>query len=463
LAACRPLQRASQAWLAVDTMRTIQGGDMVKFVDTAADDSSREHLIDSGGRVYAGWRSTFGATAALSVGASTSTIMCFGVFVPYLHRAFGWGVGAISLAATLLSISIMVISPIQGMLVDRFGARRIIMLSIPLFGLGYAAMSQLSGDIRQFYLMWVLVPLLGFGVWPSSYIKVVTSWFDQRLGLAIGVANIGIGIGSVILPAMIGAVANAYGWRMAYVAVGVLSVAVAWPCAYCFIYERSRPRGARAGAPQRSGAMVGMCAREAWGEWSFWIILISFLLLGAGSTSLLVNQVAILVDNGMTVPAAVVMQSVVGVSTLCARLLVGWLLDRVAVKRVMPVLSLSGAGAMLLYANGATGPMAALCAVLIGIMTGAEFNVLGYALRRYFGPRALGTLFGTVFAAFQLGGAIATAAVGYARGHSGSYQISLDCLAAATALTAVLLCTLGRYRFLDRRPEPAAKVEGASA
>jgi len=430
----------------------------LKVTDMGDEATQGEYLTNADERIYAGWRSTFGATAALSVGASTCTIMCFGVFVPYLHRAFGWGIGTISLAATLLSISVMVVSPIQGLLVDRFGARRIIMISIPLFGLAYAAMSQLSGDIRQFYLMWVLVPLLGFGVWPSSYMKVVTGWFDERLGLAIGVANIGIGIGSVILPVMIGAVASAYGWRMAYVAVGVLSVAIAWPCAYCFVFERNSPvrRGSRSSGEstpvQRTVAMVGVSFREAWTDGAFWKILISFLLLGAGSTTLLVNQVAILVDNGMPVSSAVIMQSVIGVSTLVARLFVGWLLDRLAVKFVMPVLSLSGAAAMLLFAGGATGMTAALCAVLVGIMTGAEFSVLGYALRRYFGPRVLGTLFGTVFAVFQLGSAIATGLVGYARGHTGSYQTSLYFLAAATALTALLMCTLGRYRFLARRP-----------
>jgi sugar phosphate permease len=439
----------------------------LKVTDLGDDATQGEHLTKAGERMHAGWRSTFGATAALSVSASTCTIMCFGVFVPYLHRAFGWGIGAISLAAALLSISVMVISPIQGMLVDRFGARRIIMISIPLFGLAYAAMSQFTGDIRQFYLMWVLVPLLGFGVWPSSYMKVVTSWFDERLGLAIGVANVGIGIGSVVLPAMIGAVANAYGWRTAYVAVGVLSVAIAWPCAYFFVFERNSPARGGSGASgeatpvQHAVATVGVSVREAWADGAFWKILISFLLLGAGSTSLLVNQVAILVDNGMPVSSAVIMQSVIGVSTLVARLVVGWLLDRLAVKLVMPVLSLTGAAAMLLYAGGATGMTAALCAVLVGIMTGAEFSVLGYALRRYFGPRALGTLFGTAFAVFQLGSAIATALVGYARGHTGSYQTSLYFLAAATALTALLMCTLGRYRFFDRRRP--AQVEGQSA
>jgi cyanate permease len=293
-------------------------------------------------------------------------------------------------------------------------------------------------------------------VWPSSYMKVVAGWFEERLGLAIGVANVGVGIGSVVLPAMIGAVASAYGWRMAYVAVGVLSVAIAWPCAYYFVFERKSPEHVRSKlsrklAPgERTGAIVGVSVRKAWTDGAYWKILISFLLLGAGSTTLLVNQVAILIDNGMAVSSAVVMQSVIGMSTLCARLFVGWLLDRVAVKLVMPVLSLSGAAAMVLYAGGATGVTAALCAVLVGIMTGAEFSVLGYALRRYFGPRVLGTLFGSVFAVFQLGSAIATALVGYARGHTGSYQTSLYFLAAATALTALLMFTLGQYRFVDR-------------
>ena len=427
----------------------------MKVTDMGGEATQGESLTNADERIHGGWRSTFGAAAALSVGASTCTIMCFGVFVPYLHRAFGWGIGAISLAAAFLSMSVMVISPVQGMLVDRFGARRIIMISIPLFGLAYAAMSQLTGDIRQFYLMWVLVPLLGFGVWPSSYMKVVAGWFDERLGLAVGVANVGIGIGSIVLPAVIGAVANTYGWRMAYVAVGVLSVAIAWPCAYCFVFERNSPTSRSSGEStpvQRTVAMVGVSVREAWTDGAFWKILISFLLLGAGSTTLLVNQAAILVDNGMPVSSAVIMQSVIGVSTLVARLFVGWLLDRLAVKFVMPVLSLSGAAAMLLFAGGATGMTAALCAVLVGIMTGAEFSVLGYALRRYFGPRVLGTLFGTVFAVFQLGSAIATGLVGYARGHTGSYQTSLYFLAAATALTALLMCTLGRYRFLAHRP-----------
>lgn len=313
-----------------------------------------ERLRGPDGGLYPGWRSTFGAAAGLSVGASTTTILCFGVFVPYLHRAFGWGVGAIAFAATLISIAVMVASPIQGMLVDRFGARRIILVSIPLFGVGYAALSQLSGDIRQFYWMWVLVPLLGLGVWPSGYMKVVSSWFERRLGFATGVANVGIGVGAVLLPALIGAIASHFGWRTAYVVVGGLSVAIAWPCVWFFVHERARPIASH-GSARDPGPQPGLTLTQAWADASFWKIALSFLLLGGCSTALLVNQVAILVDNGSSVATAVAMQSVVGVATLIARLAIGWLLDRVSVKLVMPTLALSGAGAMLLYAGGGIG------------------------------------------------------------------------------------------------------------
>ncbi|WP_322013634.1 MFS transporter [Paraburkholderia sp. J12] len=425
----------------------------------------QERLRAPDGRLNPGWRSTFGAAAALSVGASTTTVLCFGVFVPYLHRAFGWGFGAIALAATLISIAVMVASPIQGMLVDRLGARRIILVSIPLYGAGYAMLSQLSGDIRQFYLLWVLVPLLGFGVWPSGYIKVVSGWFEQRLGLAIGVANVGIGVGAVLLPALIGATAAHFGWRAAYVVIGVLSVVVAWPCAWYFVHERARPATQH---DRAAGAAVapGLTLAQAWLDASFWKIALAFLLLGGCSTAVLVNQVAILVDNGSSIAVAVTLQSVVGVATLVARLAIGWLLDRVPVKLVMPVLALCGAGAMLLYAGGASGLSAAPCAVFIGVMVGAEFSVLGYALRRYCGPRALGSLFGSVFAVFQLGAAGGTAAIGYLRSETGSWSQALYGLAAATVVTAILFGVLGCYRYAPLQgsaTDDMANHDGAGA
>jgi sugar phosphate permease len=436
----------------------------VTTYDNAKKDSLDERFIDSSGHVSAAWRATLGTSLATAVGPATTTLTAFGVFVPYLRQAFGWEVGAISLAVTLLTISTAVITPLQGILVDRLGARRGILLSTPLYGLGYAAMSHLSGDIRMFYLMWVIMPILGFGIWPPAFVKTVSGWFDRRLGFAIGVSNIGIGLGQALIPIMIGAVASHYGWRMAYVAVGALSIFIALPCAYFYVFERGDRH--RSELPpsdtvvRRALVAPGMTVRDSCSTATFWTLLISFVLLGGATTSVLVHQVSIAIDNGMAISAAIALQSLMGLSALIARVVVGWLLDRVAVNRVMPLLALSGAVAMVLYANGAVGATAVLCAVLMGLVVGSEFDVLIYALRRYFGPAKLGTLFGMLYATFLLGGAVSTAIVGVVRTHQGSFHASLYGLAAATVLMAILMSTLGAYRFVDAR-RAAVEVQGS--
>jgi MFS family permease len=430
----------------------------VNTIEVGERASSNESLIDSDGRLSCGWRSTLGSAIALSVGPCSTSIVCFGVYVPYLHRAFGWSIGMISFAATLLTISIALVAPIQGFLADRFGSRRLILISIPLYGIGYAAMSQLSGDIRIFYVMWLLLPVLGFGIWLPGFSKVVAGWFDRHLGLAVGISYVGVGVGSTLMPAVIGLVAEAYGWRTAYATVGAISILVAWPCAYFLIFEprdlhrTTTEPGDRALQPRIE--RLGFTVRRALADMTYWKILISSLLLGAASMTMLVNQVAIVLDNGMSVHSAVALQTVAGAATLIARVFVGWLLDRVSVNRVMPAFALAAAVAMVLYANGAVGPAATLCALLTGLIVGAEFDVLLYALRRYFGTESLATLYGISYFACMGGGAIGNALFGYARSHFGTFHTGLYSLASAAILMGVLMSTLGRYRFIEHSTQP---------
>ncbi|GAA3310053.1 hypothetical protein GCM10020295_76110 [Streptomyces cinereospinus] len=72
-------------------------------------------------REAAGWRTAVASALGLTVGPSVLTVMAFGAFIAPLDREFGWGVSAIGLAASLLSVTVMIISPVQGLLVDRYG------------------------------------------------------------------------------------------------------------------------------------------------------------------------------------------------------------------------------------------------------------------------------------------------------------------------------------------------------
>jgi MFS family permease len=126
-------------------------------------------------------------------------------------------------------------SPLQGFLVDRFGSRRVVLTSIPLFALSLAAIYFTPANIYVYYLLWAIVPVAGLGLWPLGYLQAVTPWFDRKLGLALGCANAGIGVGSLALPYLVIApMIAAYGWREALVVIALLVLFVSWPVvAYC--------------------------------------------------------------------------------------------------------------------------------------------------------------------------------------------------------------------------------------
>ncbi|MFJ8826888.1 MFS transporter [Streptomyces sp. NPDC102467] len=187
-----------------------------------------------------GWRTAMASTLGLACGPSVLAVTTFGAFIAPLHREFGWGIPAIGLASSILSITLVFISPVQGLLVDRFGGRRVILWSSPFFALSLMAMYFLPDSLPAFYLGWVLIPLCGLGLWPVSYLRLTAGWFERRLGLALGVANSGIGIGTVLVPILTTVLIGTWGWRAAYLGLGMVAL-IAFPVAY-FLLAEPRPR-----------------------------------------------------------------------------------------------------------------------------------------------------------------------------------------------------------------------------
>lgn len=407
-----------------------------------------ESLRDAGGSIRPGWRTAFGSLIGLSFGPSVLQVMSLGVFTPYLRDEFGWGLGQISAAAMILAVMVTIVSPLQGLLVDRFGARRLILVSIPLFGFGYAALSLMSGAIWQFYLGWGLLPLLGLGLWPASYVKATSSWFDARLGLAIGVATVGIGIGAALAPMQIDMLAHGFGWRTAFAVIGLVSVAVAWPIAILFVKDRGRSATL---AQERAIEQPTGDHRRA----TFWILFAAFLLLGLYSTAILVHFVTILEGNGMDRRMAVVAQSTLGVAMMAGRLGSGLLVDRISVRILMPIFAAGAVIALALLSQGVAGGGGFVAAVLIGILIGSEIDLLGFVVKRYFGSRRFGALYGVLFAVFQFGSAAGVIGVGATREITGSYMIGLVALMGACVGAAILFTLLGPYRYgVERGGDP---------
>jgi predicted MFS family arabinose efflux permease len=399
-------------------------------------------FLGPSGGVYPGWKTVIGSTICVTFGPSTMVVFTFGLFFQPLTQTFGWNNSAIAFGATIISIMIMLVTPLQGFLVSRFSPRRMILCSIPCFAAGLASMYFLTPNIWHFYLAWAIIPILAIGVWPVAYMKITGEWFDRRLGLAYGVVNSGIGVGAALLPWLVGQIMAAYGWREAYLGLGFLALLV-WPVAFFLVQERAAAFPAAARVEAAAGATLGEALRSQ----SFWIIIAAFALLGVFSASVLVHQIRILVDAGMSRQAATSLQSVLGIALVGARLGVGWLLDRIKASYVMATFALGAALACALYAGGLGAQLALLCTILFGLAIGAEFDVLTYIIPRYQGRRVFGQVYGIVYSVFQLASAISVYATSVVREHYGSYAPALWALSAAMIVCAGLLLFLGPYQF----------------
>jgi len=392
-----------------------------------------------------GMLTTFGAMIGLALGPSVIANLTVTAYIGPIEEEFGWLRSDVSFAFSLVAYMIVVVSPIQGMLVDRFGPRRVVLTSIPFFALSLAALYFTPDNIYVYYLLWALVPIAGLGLWPLGYLQAVSPWFDRKLGLALGCANAGIGVGSTFLPMLvIGPIIAAYGWRHAILALAMLVLFVSWPIvAYCL----REPVGAAARKLTAASRSFGLSFRQASREPTFWMLNVAFFMLGVTATSLVTQQVPLLRDAGWTVEETTRLQMTFGFGLLFARVAVGFIIDHIFAPRVMTTVSIGGAIACVLYAiNPDYGYVSA---ILIGFLLGAEFDVLAFLIKRYYGNAAYGRVYGVIFGVFYLGSAVGIWGLPKLREMSAdlSYDNGLYVAALILVASAILMTFMPQYRY----------------
>jgi MFS family permease len=388
--------------------------------------------------IHAGWWVVAVSAIGLSVSAGTAVVYTFAVFLKPLTQEFHWSRSQVSLAVSLLNLMVCLGSPAAGRLVDRFGGRVIILPSIALLGATLASLYFLTPHLWHLYLLYSIAGLVGLGATSLTYSRVVAGWFDRRRGLALGVTSSGIGLGSFIMPPLAQAVIGAFGWRDAYLVLGMIVFAVPLPLVALFLRD-APPAGKtpHKDAPTATGALRTRV---------FWQMLIIFFVISACVNGAMAHLSALLTDRGTAAQAAAFAISLFGASAFTGRIATGYLLDRFFAPFVMVTLFAGAALALALLAGGAVGGSASLAAVLMGFGVGAEADVMPYLVSRYFGLRALGELFGYLFSAYTLGVAVGPILMGAGYDSTGSYRTPLTILAIAMFAATAATLTLPRYK-----------------
>ncbi len=411
--------------------------------------------------IYFGNFVIFAAFLGMVLGPASVLIYSFGVFVGPLEREFGWTRGQISLAATIIVFVSVLTQPLQGALVDRFGVRRVVLISIPIFCAAIAGLYFIPSNIFVFYVAWALVTLCGMTLWNGSYNKVMAAWYDRKLGVAVGIIGAGQGVGAALVPVICQALVTSYGWRTAYVGLALLTLVITFLFNFLFLYDKPADKGL---LPDGDGVVAqdrpppveeGYAFKDALKLKSFWIIATAFFLLGTMTTAIVAHQIPMLVDAKIPPQTAVFAMTVFGIAIILGRIVAGILLDYFYAPYVLIGFLLGPVIGLSMYAAGSSGPVVFAWAALIGLGVGAEIDVLGYLIPRYCGRVAYAKLYGILLAAFQLGGGIGAAALGIIRTSQGAYTNGLWAIAVSTTLAIIVISRLGPYQFQVRKRESA--------
>ena len=188
-------------------------------------------------------RSAWLVVAVSSVGLflhfGSLLVNAFGVVLTTLCDQFQWSRGQVSIAFTLATLTAMLAMPLTGWLTDRFGSRRPILVCMAVFGALYASLCALTPHLWHLYAVFLLLGLVGPGTSAVPHASLISRWFTERRGLALGLAMCGTAFGGVIWPRATQGLLDQFGWRNAYAISGGAVLLVAVPLLFLLLKEPS--------------------------------------------------------------------------------------------------------------------------------------------------------------------------------------------------------------------------------
>ena len=405
-------------------------------------------------RLFYGWLIVFLSALGLFLGAPL-IVFSFSVFFKPLAVDFHASRASVSFAFSLFNLVGALSIPGTGVVIDRFGAKRVILAFTLLYGVVLCSALWVGGSLWQLYLFFIILGIaMASGPAPVPYGVVISHWFNRHRGLALGLSMMGIGIGSVVVPILAQRLITMFGWRNAFAIFGGAVLLLPLPVIAAFLQNDPEQRGLRPDGDEENRlshlqpqGKQGLSWREIRHSPTFWALICIFSLAGASVHGAVLHMSAIFTDRGVTAERAALATSLVGAAVILGRLGSGYLLDRFFAPRVAILFYSATAVGIAILCTGVNGNLALAAAFLVGLGMGAEVETMGYMISRYFGLIAFGTAYGHAFGAFMISGSagVLLMGAGYDRFHS--YTVPLAGLCVAMVLALILLAQLGEYRY----------------
>lgn len=388
------------------------------------------------------WKPLVASAIGLGLGLSPIPPYSSGIMAKALEAEFGWGRGDILGVLMIVPVVLVVLGRYVGRIVDKVGARKVAIGSTIGLGLAQLLIALIGDTLPGLYIGWAIMAVLALGTLPMTYLRVINGWFVEARGLALGLSLACTGLSGAVFPFVLTNMIEVFGWRGGYVGLGTMPLLIAVPVLLAWLHEPGEAHAETA----RKASEAGMEVRPALRSYRFWAIAAGSLLLAFGVSGLLPNLFPLLTDRGVSSAAASSALAALALSVTGGRILSGFLLDRLWAPIVCAILVIPAIGALFLLSNpGMTASVMVASVVTLGLVAGAEFDLVAFMTGRYFGQRHFSELYGIQYAAFGLGAGFAPAAYGALYDHFGDYQAVIQLSIALLCAAVAINFTLGRY------------------
>lgn len=396
------------------------------------------------------WRANWTLVLAAATGFSFMSIMttAMGAFITPLVKEFGWSRTLVSAGLPIAGVFSVLLSPLVGMFIDRRGPRRLALPGLLLLMVSTSSFGLANGSVAQWIGLWIFAAFVSLMVTVNVWTSAVAHAFTAGRGLAMGLTLAGTALAQAVTPVLATYLIEYFGWRAAFpiMAVGWGGIAFV----LCLLFFRSpadsRGSGATRGGSANTSSLPGLTVAEAWRDPGLWRIAISTFLLMVLTIGLLIHQIPILIEAGVTPEHAAWLAGAGGLAGILGKMVTGVLVDRFRANWVGGITLGFTAFAFLLLMDGVRTPTLIVVAMLInGYSAGTKLQICSYLTSRYAGLRNFGTIYGFIGSLVSLGSALGPLLAGIVYDRTGGYEPFLLAGTVGCLLCGLLILTLPRY------------------
>jgi len=398
---------------------------------------SLEKKIIASTNIYYGW--IIVVVALISMAFWFGIRSSFSIFYVALLEDYSWSRGEAAGVQSMALITYTILAPLVGGLIDRFGPRRIIGIGILLLSVGLILCGS-AKTLPQFYFLYGMLMAAGITcISIVSYSAIIAHWFEKKRGLASGIAVSGMGLGTFLFVPISQHFIALWGWRCAFVVLGVLVLIILLPLNTMFLRHKPEELGLKSDGLKEEKSFSAKGIEKGSSNWSeiewtikkvlgtgrFWALVAFPFLAVIGVYIVLVHHVKFLVDMGIDTMTAAFIFALAGFISTFFRVFWGWLSDRIGREKTYTIgilcICIGVASLLLLDARPEKSFMYSF-SIFFGIGWGVTAPMFMSVAADLFKGRMFGLIYGIVEGAIGIGGAFGAWVAGYIFDTTQTYQ-----------------------------------------